>query len=175
MSIAESPAAPPRAAGFACAHCGLEVPPGLVEESAERQFCCHGCRAVYAVIHEHGLERYYAYRSEAEDEPQPARPTGRSYAELDDPGFQARACWTTSDGLTATELFLEGVRRGVAFVPGPFFFSAGGTASAAAVRGLRLSYSALGPAALRHGVELLAEALHSLQGNGRARAETVVY
>jgi len=80
-----------------------------------------------------------------------------------------------ADGPTATELYLEAIRRGVAFVPGPFFFSAGGTASAAAVRGLRLSYSALGPAALRHGVELLAEALHSLQGNGRARAETVVY
>ena len=109
MSIAESPAAPPRAAGDACAHCGLEVPRALVDEGAERQFCCHGCRAVYAVIHEHGLDRYYAFRAEADAAPEPASPTGRSYAELDDPGFQARACWTTSDGLAATELYLEGV------------------------------------------------------------------
>ncbi|MBV9748021.1 MAG: PLP-dependent aminotransferase family protein, partial [Acetobacteraceae bacterium] len=52
------------------------------------------------------------------------------------------------DGPSSTELFLEAVRRGVAFVPGPFFFSAGGggSTSAAAVRGLRLSYSALQPA-----------------------------
>ena len=58
------------------------------------------------------------------------------------------------DGPTSTELFLEAVRRGVAFVPGPFFFSAGsgGPASAAALRGLRLSYSALAPAALERGV-----------------------
>ena len=109
MSIAESAVARPVAASFACAHCGLDVPPGLVDEGAERQFCCHGCRAVYAVIHEHGLDRYYAFRAEAEAVPQPASPTGRSYTELDDPGFQARACWTTSDGLAATELYLEGV------------------------------------------------------------------
>ena len=109
MSIAESAAARPRALGVACAHCGLDVPPGLVDESTQRQFCCHGCRAVYAVIHEHGLDRYYAFRAEAEAAPAPASPTGRSYAELDDPGFQARACWTTSDGLAATELYLEGV------------------------------------------------------------------
>jgi len=109
MSIAESAVARAVTASFACGHCGLDVPPGLVDESAERQFCCHGCRAVYAVIHEHGLDRYYAFRAEAEAVPQPASPTGRSYTELDDPGFQARACWMTSDGLAATELYLEGV------------------------------------------------------------------
>ncbi len=109
MSITESPAAPPRAADDSCAHCGLGVPRVLVDEGAERQFCCHGCRAVYAVIHEHGLDRYYAFRAEADAAPEPADPTGRSYAELDDPRFQARACWTTSDGLAATELYLEGV------------------------------------------------------------------
>ena len=109
MSITESPAAPPRAADDSCAHCGLGVPRVLVDVGAERQFCCHGCRAVYAVIHEHGLDRYYAFRAEADAAPEPADPTGRSYAELDDPGFQARACWTTSDGLAATELYLEGV------------------------------------------------------------------
>ncbi|HEX8969779.1 MAG TPA: PLP-dependent aminotransferase family protein [Chloroflexota bacterium] len=80
------------------------------------------------------------------------------------------------EGPSSTELFLEGIRRGVAFVPGPFFFSAGagGPATAAAVRGLRLSYSALTPAAMRRGVTLLSEALHALGGGARA-AEAVVY
>ncbi|MDQ3808739.1 MAG: PLP-dependent aminotransferase family protein, partial [Chloroflexota bacterium] len=78
-----------------------------------------------------------------------------------------------SDGPTSTELYLEAVRRGVAFVPGPFFFSAGGAASAAAVRGLRLSYSALSPPALERGVELLTGALRSLAGD--VRVEQVVY
>ena len=109
MSIAESAVAPPRAATALCAHCGLVVPPGLVDGGAPRQFCCHGCRAVYAVIHEHGLDRYYALRDSTDAAPAPASPTGRSYGEFDDPGFQARACWSTADGLAATELYLEGV------------------------------------------------------------------
>lgn len=79
-------------------------------------------------------------------------------------------------GTTSTELYLEAVRRGVAFVPGPFFFSAGGggPTSAAAMRGLRLSYSALQAEAIRHGVGLLSDALRASLGNGRA-AESVVY
>jgi 2-aminoadipate transaminase len=80
------------------------------------------------------------------------------------------------EGPTSTELFLEAVRRGVAFVPGPFFFSAGsgGPASSAALRGLRLSYSALSPANLERGVRLLSEALRSIMSSGRT-AESVVY
>jgi DNA-binding transcriptional MocR family regulator len=80
-----------------------------------------------------------------------------------------------SGGPTSTELYLEAVRRGVAFVPGPFFYSAAGV-SAVAQRGIRLSYSALAPAALRRGVGLLSEALHALRSNGRASpSEQVVY
>jgi 2-aminoadipate transaminase len=79
------------------------------------------------------------------------------------------------EGPTSTELFLEAVRRGVAFVPGPFFFSAGGggPASTAALRGLRLSYSALDPQTLQRGVRLLAEALRALASS--RSAEAVVY
>jgi DNA-binding transcriptional MocR family regulator len=80
------------------------------------------------------------------------------------------------EGPGSTELFLEAVRRGVAFVPGPFFFSAGGggPASSAALRGLRLSYSALEPEALERGVMLLGEALRALASSSRT-AEPVVY
>jgi 2-aminoadipate transaminase len=80
------------------------------------------------------------------------------------------------EGPTSTELYLEAVRRGVAFVPGPFFFSAGGggPTSSAALRGLRLSYSALAPVDLGRGVALLSEALRALSTTGRM-AEPVVY
>ena len=107
MPIAEALRRSPKATRVACAHCGLEVPSGRVCEDTELPFCCDGCRAVHAAIHDSGLDRYYAYRDAPA--PAPARPTGRSYAELDDPGFQARACWMTADGLSSTELFLEGV------------------------------------------------------------------
>jgi 2-aminoadipate transaminase len=76
------------------------------------------------------------------------------------------------DGPTSTELFLESLRAGVAFVPGPFFFSTG-PASSLALRGLRLSYSALEPEAIRRGVRLLQEALRSMLGSGRGGGSVV--
>ena len=102
-------AAAARAVAPECAHCGLPVPAAQIEASATRQFCCAGCRTVHAVIHEHGLERYYALRASAGRAGAPARSSGRSYAELDDAGFRSRACRVTADGLLGTELYLEGV------------------------------------------------------------------
>jgi DNA-binding transcriptional MocR family regulator len=82
-----------------------------------------------------------------------------------------------SQGPSSTALYLEAIRRGVAFVPGPFFFGAGsGASSAAAARGLRLSYSALAPGELVRGVRLLGEALRALRVAGPAPTpEAVVY
>jgi 2-aminoadipate transaminase len=78
-------------------------------------------------------------------------------------------------GPTSTELFLEALRAGVAFVPGPFFFSAGagGPSSPAALRGLRLSYSALTPAEIERGVQLLGDALRSPLRGGRTTGSVV--
>ena len=94
--------------GVACDHCGQPVPPsiGADRAGARHRFCCGGCAAVWAVLHEHGLERYYALRVGGGV---PARATGRSYAELDDAAFQGPACRPAGGGLLATELYLEGV------------------------------------------------------------------
>ncbi len=73
-----------------CAHCGLPVAPALVEAGAERQFCCAGCRTVWSVIHEHGLDRYYGLRDDSGARARPARVLGRSYAAFDDPHFLER-------------------------------------------------------------------------------------
>src|SRR3972149_1896534 len=106
---------PPAPAMAPCAHCGLAVPRGMHDEGAARQFCCAGCRAVYAALHEHGLEHYYALRASADEAslalprtPAPARTTDKSYAEMDDPGFRERSCWPAPGGLMQTELYLEG-------------------------------------------------------------------
>jgi Cu2+-exporting ATPase len=109
MSTAEFVVAP-RALRAACAHCGLPVPPAGLATGAPRQFCCEGCRAVWAILHEHGLERYYALREGPA--PAPPGPADRLYTELDDPGFQVRACRPTPGGLLSTELYLEGVHCG---------------------------------------------------------------
>lgn len=46
-----------------CLHCALPVPRD--RHQREDDFCCDGCRLVYALIREEGLERYYDLRSGA--------------------------------------------------------------------------------------------------------------
>jgi Cu2+-exporting ATPase len=90
----------------ACAHCGLGVPAGLIDEQAPRQFCCTGCQVAYALIHEHGLERYYTF---GEQRAAPVRPSGRSYEEFDHPAFHALYVRRTGAGTNSVELYVEGV------------------------------------------------------------------
>ena len=75
-----------------CAHCGLPVPPALVEAGAERQFCCAGCRTVYAGdprARPRALLR--APRRVGARPVRPARAAGRSYAAVRRPGVPASA------------------------------------------------------------------------------------
>ncbi|MDQ3371052.1 MAG: heavy metal translocating P-type ATPase metal-binding domain-containing protein, partial [Myxococcota bacterium] len=84
-----------------CVHCGLAVPAGRAGG-----FCCTGCEIVYAAIAEHGLDQFYALREGAG---QPARPTSRSYAELDDDAF-ARVHVRRSGAHATAALYLEDLR-----------------------------------------------------------------
>lgn len=92
-----------------CTHCGLPVPEAAREPSASQQFCCSGCRAVYAVIQGAGLGRYYSYREAAGEQGRRATPTGRGFEEFDEPAFHQLYCTSTTEGLTQAELYLEGV------------------------------------------------------------------
>lgn len=91
----------------ACAHCGLPVPRGVLDDGADEQFCCNGCRVVRQTITSCGLGQYYGLRDDFEGAP--ARPTGRAYAELDDQGFLDQHAAFVAEGVRATELVLEGV------------------------------------------------------------------
>jgi P-type Cu2+ transporter len=104
MPIAEASAG----ATSACVHCGLPVAAARAAADDAR-FCCEGCRTVHALLHEHGLERYYALRGETGGTLAPARPAGRTYDELDDPGVRARIGGIDAAGLATAELYLEGV------------------------------------------------------------------
>jgi P-type Cu2+ transporter len=97
----------PSSAAMACAHCGLPVPPALIEER-EPSFCCQGCRTVYTLIRAHGLGAYYAERERSGQRGQPVKSSGRSYEELDTPAFRQR-CRALADGSIAAELYLEGL------------------------------------------------------------------
>lgn len=80
-------------------------------------------------------------------------------------------------GPDATELYLEAIRRGVAFVPGAFFYpGGGGPVPPTVARGLRLCYSALDPAQIHQGVARLQEAFAALASAGaRVGSQPVVY
>ncbi len=92
-----------------CDHCSLPVPAGLVEDGAELQFCCNGCRVAYEVIHEHGLDGYYDIKARIEVPAQAAQRSGRGFAEFDDPAFHELYCRRLPSGLETVELYLEGV------------------------------------------------------------------
>lgn len=99
----------PEAAEAACAHCGLPVPAELRGADAALQFCCAGCRTVHTALREWGLEEGWSRRlREAAAAPRPARSSGRSFAEFDDPSLLA-ACAEVKEGRGRVELYLEGV------------------------------------------------------------------
>jgi Cu2+-exporting ATPase len=91
-----------------CSHCGLPVPAKLAKEDSELQFCCSGCKTVYGVLHEHGLEGFY--RVLDDDQRQQAYVTSRDYSELDNETFAEHHVRRLADGSLETELYLEGVR-----------------------------------------------------------------
>lgn len=92
-----------------CAHCGLDVPPGLVRPDLDEQFCCHGCETVYRTIHECGLERYYALRDASTDERVRPDVPDHAFAEYDDAAFEAVYVNKDASGQGSIELALEGV------------------------------------------------------------------
>ena len=89
-----------------CTHCGLDVPRGLVVPSATEQFCCAGCQAAFAIIHGHGLDRYYEL---PDRRTAPVRASDRTYEEFDHTAFQELYVRRGADGLASIDLYLEGV------------------------------------------------------------------
>src|SRR5579872_3229127 len=90
----------------ACTHCGLEVPAGLLEDHTDQQFCCSGCRAAYSILHDHGLDDYYAF---AERRNLRVKSSGRAYEEFDHAAFADLYVRSAGPGLAQVELYLEGV------------------------------------------------------------------
>lgn len=70
------------------------------------QFCCNGCRAAFAVLHEAGLEQYYSLR---EQRTRAVKPSGRSYDEFAHEAFERQYVRQLADGMRHVELYLEGV------------------------------------------------------------------
>ena len=92
-----------------CDHCGLVVPEGLVEEHATHQFCCNGCKTVYAILQDSGLDGYYKVRDAVDAPAQQPSSTGSAFEEFDDQAYGTAHVREQSDGTCATELLVEGM------------------------------------------------------------------
>jgi len=94
-----------------CAHCGAEVPEGLVDTGASEQFCCGGCKAARSLISSCGLGSYYAIVSSAGElatRPDETAPD-RACAEFDDESFLATHAAMLPDGTRRVSLALAGI------------------------------------------------------------------
>lgn len=100
-------------APVACAHCGLTVPPGLIDEHSEDQFCCGGCRAAYEVIHGCGLGGYYQLLERADAHGSCSPFQDEAFSEFDDPAFASlyirAADPRSASGSKRIDLVLENV------------------------------------------------------------------
>ena len=82
---------------------------GWLDAGAPRQFCCAGCRAVYASSTSTASTRYYALRARRRGAGarEPDRPVATPSSTI--PAFRRAPAGAAPDGLSATELYLEGV------------------------------------------------------------------
>jgi Cu2+-exporting ATPase len=81
------------------------LPLGTYWRPADGPFCCHGCRAVYSLIHDEGLERYYDLRR-GESAP-PAELRTNNFAWLDD--LLASAPTLESSTVRRLQLDIQGI------------------------------------------------------------------
>ena len=99
-----------------CAHCGLPVPVVEVRAIDPLQFCCSGCRAVHAALHECGLGQFYALRDRESvadaSGAEPALVTGRGFEHLDDVRFLGAQTRIDDAGMRRAELRIDGIRCG---------------------------------------------------------------
>ncbi len=91
----------------ACAHCGAEVPSGLIRAGTETSFCCCGCELAYQMIHEHGLSAFYEMTRCG------ARPRDASselcFSEYDSPEFLSEFAHKEAGGRWRITLALSGI------------------------------------------------------------------
>lgn len=95
-----------------CAHCRLPVPAGLVRQGDELQFCCMGCRTVYAALRDHELLAYYDERARysGNERSGPGRATDDDYLHFDEPEFLERHTTLHQDNhVRSFEAYLDGL------------------------------------------------------------------
>jgi len=88
-----------------CLHCGLPV-----LNASDAKFCCNGCKLVYQVIHDNGLERFYELRESGPSwQNRAANPTLDNFSYLDSKEFGQSYVFRSVEGLSQINFYLEGL------------------------------------------------------------------
>ena len=92
---------------LACFHCGLACRDGSFA-LAEKSFCCQGCRTVFELLSENGLENYYQLNQSAGVRVKQS--TGRDqFSFLDQPAVRERLVDFTNDRLTKVTFHIPAI------------------------------------------------------------------
>lgn len=97
-----------------CTHCDEEAVIALFnDDDIEKKdpFCCNGCKTVYNILHDKGLDDYYQIKnnSKAYKRRSPVEVKNEKYNYLDNDDFLNEYSYANKDGLRTLEFYLEGI------------------------------------------------------------------
>ncbi len=90
-----------------CDHCHLEFSDEVMIHDGEYRFCCNGCRGIFHLLKDEGLESFYSKMGDTTLAP-PSEQFEAS-TNFDTPAFHERFVTTTKDDLSQVSLVIEGI------------------------------------------------------------------
>lgn len=92
----------------ACNHCGQSIVFEYKDESGNL-FCCNGCKSVFHLLKDNGLEDYYKYRKDSDVKPTPTLDNEQNFTHFDSDSFQRDYINLESDHTKSMHFYLEGI------------------------------------------------------------------
>lgn len=105
--VSDSEGCPAQQRSRTCFHCGLACASGSFA-LGEKSFCCQGCRTVFELLTENGLENYYQLSQTAGVRVKPAASVDR-FKFLDEPAVRERLVDFANDRLTKVTLHIPAI------------------------------------------------------------------
>ena len=90
-----------------CDHCHLEFDDSVMIHDGVYRFCCNGCRGIFHLLKDEGLESFYSKMGDTTLSP----PTEQFEASsnFDTPAFSERFVTLSKEGLNQVSLVIEGI------------------------------------------------------------------
>jgi len=90
-----------------CDHCHLEFSADVMIEDGEHYFCCNGCRGVYHLLNEQGLDGFYDKLGD--EKLAPPQEQYEDSSNFNSPAFYERYVKVNKDGFSEVSLIIEGI------------------------------------------------------------------